>query len=257
MKELAASCPGFAAGCTKPAVLNCPKHGEYKGWIMFVMNQLVESECDECAKEDSKKKIQEIAMTAAVNQHRELFNRSCIPPRFTNNSIKGWKIMCNQSEEVRNQMAHFINNFDEVKKKGTSFLFTGETGVGKTHMATAIANNLMMKGYSAMYISSLNFISRMKRAWTASAVESEDEIVETFMPFDLLVIDELGKGTLDAKEKGMIFRLIDRRHEENKPMIGISRYPEKKLGELIEPDTIRRLKSGGGRTINFDWAAFE
>lgn len=253
----AASCLGLAAGSTKPADLICPKHGAYKGWTMIIMGQLIESECDECAKEESRKKIQEITMTAAVNQHRELFNRSCIPPRFTNNSIKGWQVRCKLAEEIRNEMAGFINNFDEAKKNGTSFLFVGETGVGKTHMATAIANNLMMKGHSVMYISSLNFISRMKRAWTASAVESEDEIVEAFMPFDLLVIDELGKGTLDAKEKGMIFRLIDRRHEENKPMIGISRYPERKLGELIEPDTIRRLKSGGGRTINFDWPAFE
>jgi DNA replication protein DnaC len=253
----AASCLGLAAGCTKPADLICPKHGAYKGWTMVIMGQLIESECNECAKMDSRIKSYEKTKQYKEYANQEMLKKSCIPPRFASNSMKGWQVRCKLAEEIRNEMAKFINNFDEAKKNGTSFLFVGETGVGKTHMATAVANNLMMKGHSVIYISSLNFISRMKRAWTASAVESEDEIIEGFMPFDLLVIDELGKGTLDAKERGMIFRLIDRRHEENKPMIGISRYPERKLGELIEPDTIRRLKSGGGRTINFDWAAFE
>jgi DNA replication protein DnaC len=245
-------------------MLVCPKHGPYKGWTMEVIGQSINSICDKCVEEEAEHNRQQIYSANLEVQKRlddakrnSAFNNSCIPPKFMKKSIKDFIPTCKEMEEVLKMAKDYIIGFDEIKESGRSFLFSGNSGTGKTHLATAIANNVIRMGYTAVYVNSLNYLSKVKTAWNFNAGISEDEIVESYVKPDLLLIDDLGKGTLDAKEKGMIFRLIIRREEEGKPMIGITSLTEQRLCDLIDIDSVRRLKTSGGRTIRFDWKPFE
>lgn len=243
------------------SIITCEKHGDYKGWTMEIEGVSIPSECPICFEEaeqaDRMKREKEIAARQRKGIIDQARNRSCIPPKFQGMDFKSWIPSCEKAASIKQMLAEYVVNFADHASKGKSFLLIGASGTGKTHIATAIANNLISRQKTAIYVSALNFISQMKSAWNPTSEVSEDAIVEKLASFDLLVLDELGKGVYDAKEKGMIFRLIDRRYEENKPTIGISRLDEKRLESCIDDDAIRRLRTGGGSVIRFDWQPFE
>jgi DNA replication protein DnaC len=246
-----------SSGSTTTKNLCCPVHGDYQGWTMTVAGEEINSICDKCADEEQRQKAQ-----AAEEERERLrnavgFSNSCIPPRFAKMAYNDFKTNCDKAVAVKGRVGDFIKNFKDSMGKGTSFLFSGSTGTGKTHLACATANNIIRKGYSAIYVSSLNYLSKVKAAWNVEAGTSEDEVIESYVKFDLLILDELGKGELNQKERGMIFRLIDRRSEECKPTIGITKFSPDKLISLIDDDAVRRLKAGGGGVLLFDWPAYE
>lgn len=246
-------------GKSVPKLINCKKHGPYSGWVVFIedLGKDIESVCPKCAEKEHAELLKEINDKLRYNQNRTAFNDSCIPPRFAKMSFKEFQPTCEKAAKVKERIGKFIMNFQGALEDGTSFLFSGGTGTGKTHMASAVANNVIRSGYSAVYVSSLNYLSKMKKAWNEAEGLSEDDIVESYVKFDLLVFDELGKGELNAKEKAMIFRLIDRRSEECKPTIGITKFNPQKLVQLIDDDAVRRLKTGGGDILLFDWPPYE
>jgi DNA replication protein DnaC len=252
MRDQIQSPAQLGLGITTPKRLKCPKHGDYNGFTMCVDGTNIDSECDKCAAESAAENLSQQIAEIHVNKSRSALVNSCIPPRFANNSFYNWNARCEKSAKIKTIIEKYITHFDKALPAGTSFLFCGNTGTGKTHLACAIANNVMRKGYTALYISSLNYISKIKTAWATGSEQSEDALIESFVGFDLLIFDELGKGELSVKEKGMIFRLIDRRYEECKPTIGISKHNKEALKKLIDDDAIRRLEAGGGTTLVFD-----
>lgn len=239
----------------------CEKHGEFHQEELSFNGKKLPVACPKCVdeiiEEERKSDIEKIKRQSLEARKIEVFNQSCVPKRYQFNSFKDYSPVCEDAEKVTELLKRYVNNFDKAIERGTSFLFSGGTGTGKTTLATAVLNNVMRMGYTGVYVSSLNYISRIKRSWTTGSNESEDELIESFVKFDLLVIDELGKGGGSASEKGMIFRLLDRRHEEMKPTIGVSIHDEKTITKLIDQDAVRRLTTGGGGILRFTWPNYE
>jgi len=247
-------------GLCEPMDVVCPTHGKYKAFVTKINGEDIIGECDKCAEARIQQEREE--RNAVINKRIEQagynpqLRKACIPPRFLDRTFDNF-VITKESEEVISIMKRYATNFDRVKQNGTSLLITGGTATGKTHIACAIANAVIRKGYTAYYVSCLNFLSAVKRAWTSNSEVSEDELIDSFACHDLLVIDELGKGTLDAKEKGMLFRLIDKRYESAMPTIGISNLEESRLKSLLDDDFVRRLKSGKGMNVRFTWKGEE
>lgn len=242
---------------TEELILDCPIHGQYNGWRMPIPGVgIVDSQCDKCAAEESAIEAKRIADQIAAAQKHALeaakIDDSAIPKRFRGKSFKDYQTRSDAALHVRNRMVQFVKEFDTALEDGTSFLFTGTSGTGKTHLACAVANNLLRLNKTATYASSLNLISKIKQSWITGSTVSEDEIVESYVTPDFFVLDELGKGTLTEKERGMIFRVIDRRYEDCKPTIGISNLQPQALAKLIDTETVRRL----GTVVQFNWEPF-
>ena len=157
-----------------------------------------------------------------------------------------WLPVCKQAEEIKAICGRFITGFELVLEEGTSYLFSGKSCTGKTHLACAVGNNLLMKGTSVIYTSQLAYVSRVKDSWKSGSTTSEDEMVAKYTEPELLILDEIGKGQLGAKEKGFIHLLLDTRYEQCKPTIGLTNLTEDALCRVLEPETVRRMKAGGG-----------
>jgi len=242
---------------TKETKLSCPVHGEYWGFVMKANGRDIKGACPVCIEDERLSELMEIAKGQKARERIDVFNQSCVPKRFLSCNFASYKPVCKEAEEIKELLCRYVQNFEKVMERGTSFLFSGGTGTGKTTLATAILNNIMHRGFTGVYVSSLNYLSKIKRSWAPNTLLSEDELIEEYVKFDLLVIDELGKGVYSQKEKGIIFRLLDRRYEDNKPTIGISIHKEEKICKLVDPDALRRLTTGGGGTLKFSWGNYE
>jgi len=237
--------------------INCEKHGIYEGMVSLINGRKINSICPYCLEDERQEDIRKIRSGEIQRQKVDVINQSCVPKRYLSSSFDGYDPVCNEAKDIFDLLQRYVKNFDKVMEFGTSFLFSGGTGTGKTTLATAVLNSVMRDGYTGVYVSSLNYLSKVKRSWVAGASVSEDEIIESYVNFDLLVLDEIGKGLCSPKEKGIVFRLLDRRHEENKPTIGCSLYNEKEVIKRIDEDAVRRLTTGRGGILRFSWPNYE
>jgi len=238
-------------------ILSCPKHGKYEGYTTVVSDgEVIDSVCPECFEKEKVNDMEELYERIALSGSRDVFNQSCIPPRYQKSNFGAYKPSCEKAEAVKSVLSRFTTSFKIAALNGTSFLFSGKTGTGKTHLACAIAMNIIRQGHTAKYTSMADVISKVKATWSGTSQLTEDEMIDKFIEFELLIIDEIGLGSLSPKERNIIFMIIDRRYSNNKPTIGISKFPEGKVCQMIGEETVSRLKSGGGGVLVFDWGDY-
>lgn len=97
-----------------------------------------------------------------------------------------------------------------------NLLFTGNAGLGKTHLTLAIVSGVIEKGYMPVYGSAENLFC---------AVESEKfsgegkGSYETMLGCDLLVIDDLGAEMATAFTKSVFYNLVNTRIMTRRPTI--------------------------------------
>ena len=107
----------------------------------------------------------------------------------------------------------YVINFSEGSP---NLLFTGNAGLGKTHLTMAIVSGVIGKGYTPVYGSAENLFS---------AVEEEKFLGEgrgsydTMLNCDLLVVDDLGAEMTTVFTKSVLYNLINTRLLTKKPTI--------------------------------------
>ncbi len=104
----------------------------------------------------------------------------------------------------------------KFSKESESLLFFGATGLGKTHMTTAVAKTVIEKGYDVFYNSAPNIFA---------SLEAEKFGREVLFPSsalfdcDLLIIDDLGTENPSALNVNFIYNIINTRLVGKKPTI--------------------------------------
>lgn len=76
-------------------------------------------------------------------------------------------------------------------KKTLNIILSGETGIGKTVLASCIANGVLDKGYTANFVTAFDFIQKCLKYHT-SPVSERGYMLDEFFDCDLLVLDDLG-----------------------------------------------------------------
>lgn len=127
---------------------------------------------------------------------------------------------------------------------GTAGLvFFGKTGVGKTHLSLAIANEVLKKGYGVIYGSSQNLLEKVEREHFGKA---EGNTLEMLRECDLLIIDDLGAEFQTQFTISAIYNILNSRIMQNKPtVISTNCSPaemEKAYGERIVSRIIGNLE---------------
>ena len=131
----------------------------------------------------------------------------------------------NQSPEMHKRMAniyHFLKNYAElfdVTRSGNLALFGG-TGLGKTHLSSAVAGAVIEKGNDVYYISAMNLFADFeeKRFGSSSSYESTGEI-DQYFTCDLLIIDDLGSELINQFTVSCLYNVINSRLNHKKPTI--------------------------------------
>lgn len=144
----------------------------------------------------------------------------------------------NEMASVFNSCKKYAENFDT---DSTSLYFYGRTGLGKTHLSLAIANEAIKKGYNVIYGSVINFLNKMEKekfGRAESAVDTEELLIDA----DLLILDDLGAEFSTAYTVSALYNVINSRVARGVPTIISSnlsleelksRYPESIASRII------------------------
>ena len=113
-------------------------------------------------------------------------------------------------EEIKDfATLRFLENAENI-------VFLGPSGVGKTHLATAIGVTEAKKRYSTYFIKCQDLIMQLKKAKLENCLEAR---LKHFFKYKLLIIDELGYLPIEKDDAKLFFQLIDKRYEKRSTII--------------------------------------
>lgn len=117
---------------------------------------------------------------------------------------------------------------DSIAKSGKGLFFTGGSGTFKTVKAASVARAFLDAGKSIRYMKSVDLVSRFRDAMGGE--ESEASILREIRMCDLLVIDDLGKEQDTEWAVSTLFRVVDARYADKRPILITSNFTR---GELM------------------------
>lgn len=132
----------------------------------------------------------------------------------------------------RNQMMRFAEC--TYIRKQENILITGSTGIGKSHIATALGHQACTQGFKVYYANMAKLFSRLKMGKADGSYMREISRIERQ---DLLILDDFGLLPIDNQNRSALMEIIEDRHKKSS-MIITSQLPINCWHEVIGEKTI-------------------
>jgi DNA replication protein DnaC len=114
-------------------------------------------------------------------------------------------------------------------------VFSGNAGLGKTHLARALGYGACQKGMSVLYLTAAEMVNHLAHAQKSFNLESE---LNKYRRPQVLIIDELGYVTLDAQASNLFFQVISARHDQGLGTIATTNLAFGKFNQIFANDAI-------------------
>ena len=114
-----------------------------------------------------------------------------------------------------------------------SILFIGDNGTGKSHLGQSLALKACQSGYKAYYTTCSELINDLN---VGVYEKTLDKRMRKYTGPQLLLIDEMGHDRLElqvVKEAHLLFKVIDQRYKDNKPLIFTTNIEEPDWPEFL------------------------
>jgi len=132
----------------------------------------------------------------------------------------------------KNQMLRFVDC--NYLKRAENILVTGATGLGKSHIISALGNQACLMGYKVMYRNAQKLFNALKLARIDGSYLKEMKKIEKQ---DLFIIDDFGLQPLDSMMSLTLMEIIEDRFAVKSMIIG-SQIPLEKWYEVITEKTV-------------------
>jgi len=179
----------------------------------------------------NEKEAKELLQRERQKQIDEIIQNSGIPMRFRGKTFENYNP--DDNPIAYKKAKHFAESFPDVDK---GLLLVGTVGTGKTHLAAAISNMLINKLYSVYFGNATDIMSFIKSTYSKDAKITEGEAINLMTEdINLLVIDDLGKENETSNTLAVLYQIVNRLYENEKPVIITTNYNSidlaRKLGE--------------------------
>jgi len=118
-------------------------------------------------------------------------------------------------------------------ERSESILMIGDNGVGKSHLSRSLALMACQGGYKTYYTTCSELINDLNAGVYEKTLEKR---MRKYINPELLLIDEMGHDRLElqvVKEAHLLFKVIDQRYKDNKPLIFTTNIEEPDWHEFL------------------------
>lgn len=105
-------------------------------------------------------------------------------------------------------------------EKCEGLVFIAGNGLGKTHLATALGHRAALAGVRTLFTKAVDMVNHLQ---AAQADHSLHKTMKLYTHPPLLIIDELGRLSLDQKQGEFLFNVVDARYERASTVITTNR----------------------------------
>lgn len=208
--------------------------------------------CPKCSRERADRAEAESQEAQRKAMIASRIASASIPKRFASKMLTNYT-PCPKSKKIFDACTRYSQKLDQIQENGTSLIFCGKPGAGKTHIAIGIIQEAIRKGVSSRYVTVVEMVREVKSTYNRKSEKTESQVIKYYSSVAMLVIDEVGMQIGSDTEKLIISEIIDNRYSDVKPTIMISNLGIAELKEYLGERIFDRMKEGGGAVLNFDW----
>lgn len=190
--------------------------------------------------EAERKQQQEEADRRMRERVANIVGQSGISARFLRRTFATFKVTpenAKAAKTAKDYADHFRemlpgeNNPDPGRN---GLFFVGVKGTGKTHLAAAIANQLMQQGIPVICMTMIDLLARIRQTFERGGL-SEDAVLRAYKGVKLLVIDDMGKEPASVWAASTIYNIVNGRYEAYMPTIVTTNYDDQQLVQRMTP----------------------
>ena len=145
-------------------------------------------------------------------------------------------------QEYMGKLLNYCRNYAaRFSQNSPNLLFMGHTGLGKTHLALAIADAVLEGGHDVLYTSAAALAAQLGREHFDYS--NNDEWLAACQEADLLILDDLGTEYITPLTISVLYELINTRMLTHRPTIYttnitdqsvfVARYTEKVASRML------------------------
>jgi DNA replication protein DnaC len=169
-----------------------------------------------------------------------------IPERFRKRSLHNYYPKSESQFKAHNFASRLIEYYPDVEK---GLLMMGDIGVGKTHLAAAILNELVeKKGVSGLFYESGFLLKTIQESYNSISQTSEMRVLAPVLEAEVLVLDELGATSSSDWVKETLYQIINTRYNHRKLSIFTTNLVDEthvEAGIMRLKQEIAELSQGG------------
>jgi istB domain protein ATP-binding protein len=165
-----------------------------------------------------------------LKQIDKLFKNNNLGKRQLNSTFKNYKITDKNKKAYENAKKYTNKLINGETNMG--LFITGTYGVGKTYLASCIANETIKNNITVIFgtlIQLLDFIKDTYKDYNTS----DKEYLDLYSSIDLLIIDDLGKEKPTEWVLEKLFLIVNNRYNNYLPIVITTNYNRNQLRERL------------------------
>ncbi len=188
------------------------------------------------AEQERKKRQEELDAERARKRARieRLLGKSGIKKRFQQRTFDNFITDTAARKRCYRAAKEYADNFAAIYPTGAGLYIEGSNGTGKTHLAAAVALQLIEQGIPVVCKTSSDLLGDIKRAFDDGQI-SEYDVLRAYKDVDLLIIDDLGKEQCTDWSMSTLYSILNDRYEDMKPTIITTNYGDADLVRALTP----------------------
>lgn len=164
----------------------------------------------------------------------KLLTDSGIKKRFQQRTFANFRTDTPERRRCYETAKRYADHFTENRDSGRGLYIEGTNGTGKTHLAAAIALQLIGEGIPVICKTSSDLLRDIKRAYDNEDLQ-EWRIMDVYRRVDLLIVDDLGKEQCSDWAVTTLYDILNDRYEDMKPVIITTNYSTDGLARALTP----------------------
>ncbi len=168
------------------------------------------------------------------------FAKCQLPPKYVGKDFDSYEVT--EFNELAVRGAKWV-----IENPANGLLLYGNPGVGKTHLAAIIAQELLKIGKSVIFGDIPSILDTMKATFNNSEKQASlDEVMKSLEEVDMLILDDIGTENPTEWAAERLYLVINNRYNAGKPIIATSNFNATELARRL------KVKDKNGRILESD-----
>jgi len=165
-----------------------------------------------------------------------------IPPRYEHCTLETFEPGTPSLAAALEKAMAFCSGYPHLgADEGLGLLFSGDNGVGKTHLAVAVLRELVTgKGARGQFWDFHELIREIKSSYDPETKTTELMVLEPVVEADVLLLDDLGAWKMTDWMNDTLFYILNSRYMAKRPTLITTNYQDVTREEALAADSLRR-----------------
>ena len=187
----------------------------------------------------------------AANDLHVRMQDAAIPHEFAGKTFADFNAETERASKLVQVLSDYSSSFASSRHKRKGFLFIGQPGTAKTHLACAMVTSIVEQGMRAGYVNLPRLTRDIRAAY--GRTRGVEDLMRKLIAMDLLVVDEIDLHGTSDNDYNMLYDIINSRYEKpGCPTVAISNRSLDRLEQDLDERVVSRILAGTSPVV-FDW----